>query len=139
MIRMMQRTSLLALAAVAVCVWGAEQPLANDYPKRPVTIIVPAGAGAGPDVITRIVAERLSQAWGQQAVVSNRPGGGGMIATQAIAGVERDGYAHGLPSTQNELVREMLDWFQTRPEQNTPDESTVRRKVALVWRELNRA
>ena len=56
-----------------------------------------------------------------------------------FAAITRRVYAHGLPSTQNELVREMLDWFQTRPEQNTPDESTVRRKVALVWRELNRA
>jgi tripartite-type tricarboxylate transporter receptor subunit TctC len=97
MISMMQRTSRFALAAVAVCVWGSGQALANDYPKRPVTIIVPAGPGAGPDVITRIVAERLSQAWGHQAVVSNRPGGGGMIATQAIAGAERDGYTLFMP------------------------------------------
>jgi hypothetical protein len=45
-------------------------------------------------------------------------------------------YADGLPSTQSELVREMLEWFQTRQDEHTPDESTVRRKVALVWREL---
>jgi tripartite-type tricarboxylate transporter receptor subunit TctC len=97
MIRMMQRTPRFALAALAICVWGTGQALANDYPRRPVTIIVPAGAGSGPDVIARLVAERLSQAWGQQAVVSNRPGGGGMIATQAIAGVERDGYTLFMP------------------------------------------
>jgi tripartite-type tricarboxylate transporter receptor subunit TctC len=97
MIRMMQRTSLFALTALVVCAWGTGQTLANDYPKRPVTIIVPAGAGSSPDVITRIVAERLSQAWGQQAVVSNRPGGGGMIATQAMSGVEGDGYTLFMP------------------------------------------
>lgn len=52
--------------------------------------------------------------------------------------ITRRVYDQGLPSSQNELVREMLDWFQTRHDQSTPDESTVRRKVALVWRELNR-
>ena len=97
MIKMMQRTSRFALMFVAICVWRPGETLANDYPKRPVTIIVPAGAGASPDVITRIVAERLTQAWGQQAVVSNRPGGGGMIATQAMAAVERDGYTLFMP------------------------------------------
>jgi tripartite-type tricarboxylate transporter receptor subunit TctC len=55
-------------------------------------LISPTGAGSGPDVVTRIVADRLTQAWGQQAVVSNRPGGGGMIATQAMSSAERDGY-----------------------------------------------
>ena len=56
-----------------------------------------------------------------------------------FAAITRRVYAHGLPSTQSELVREMLDWFQTRSVEQTPDESTVRRKVALVWRELTRA
>ncbi len=46
---------------------------------------------------------------------------------------------NGVPATQAELVREMLDWFQARHEEHPPDESTVRRKVAVVWREINRA
>jgi hypothetical protein len=46
---------------------------------------------------------------------------------------------NGLPSTQAELFREMLEWFQTRHDEHAPDESTVRRKIAVVWRELNRA
>jgi hypothetical protein len=44
----------------------------------------------------------------------------------------------GIPSSQGELVREMLDWFQEKDGNQAPDESTVRRKVAMVWRELNR-
>ena len=48
-------------------------------------------------------------------------------------------FVQGLPPTQAELVREMLDWFQRRNDESAPDESTVRRKVAMVWRELNRA
>ena len=47
-------------------------------------------------------------------------------------------FVQGLPPTQAELVREMLDWFQRRSDEHAPDESTVRRKVAMVWRELNR-
>jgi len=97
MIGMMQRMPRAALAALAICALGTGQAPANEYPQRPVTIIVPAGAGSGPDVITRLVAERLSRGWGHQAVVSNRPGGGGMIATQAMAGVERDGHTLFMP------------------------------------------
>jgi len=97
MIRMTQRTQRAALAALAVCVISTTGTIANDYPKRPVTFIVPTGAGSGPDVITRIVADRLTQNWGQAVVVSNRPGGGGMIATQAMARVERDGHTLFVP------------------------------------------
>jgi tripartite-type tricarboxylate transporter receptor subunit TctC len=63
------------------------------YPTRPVTIITPAAAGNSPDVATRVVADRLSQMWKQQVVILNRPGAGGLIAAQAAAGAEKDGYA----------------------------------------------
>jgi tripartite-type tricarboxylate transporter receptor subunit TctC len=65
---------------------------AQDYPTRPVTFITPAAAGNSPDVATRVVADRLTQIWKQQIVVLNRPGAGGLIAAQAAAGVEKDGY-----------------------------------------------
>src|SRR4051794_38809903 len=97
MVGMMQRTQRAALAAFAVWAQSSTETFANDYPKRPVTIVVPTSAGSGPDVITRLVAERLSHIWGQAAVVSNRPGGGGIIATQAMAGVERNGYTLFMP------------------------------------------
>src|SRR6187200_2700787 len=65
---------------------------AQDYPNKPVTFITPAAAGNSPDVVGRLVAEKLSQLWKQQAVIINRPGAGGLIAAQAAAGVEKDGY-----------------------------------------------
>src|SRR5262245_1262225 len=65
---------------------------AQDYPTRPVTFITPAAAGNSPDVATRVVADHLTQIWKQQIVVLNRPGAGGLIAAQAAAGVEKDGY-----------------------------------------------
>jgi hypothetical protein len=46
---------------------------------------------------------------------------------------------HGIPPTQAELVREMLDWFGRRDGGEAPDESTVRRKIVAIWRELSRA
>jgi tripartite-type tricarboxylate transporter receptor subunit TctC len=67
---------------------------AQDYPSKPVTFITPAAAGNSPDVVTRIVADRLTQMWKQQIVVLNRPGAGGLIAAQAAAAgnIEKDGY-----------------------------------------------
>jgi putative tricarboxylic transport membrane protein len=65
---------------------------AQDYPTKPVIFITPAAAGNSPDVVTRIVAERLTQLWKQQVLVLNRPGAGGLIAALAAASVDKDGY-----------------------------------------------
>jgi hypothetical protein len=54
------------------------------------------------------------------------------------AAIARRVHEHGIPATQAELIREMLDWFERRHNERAPDESTVRRKLAVVWRELNR-
>jgi putative tricarboxylic transport membrane protein len=88
--------SLLALSAL-----GGAPVQGEAYPTRPVKIIVPVGAASTPDVIGRIVADRLMQVWGQQVLVINRPGGGGIIAAQAAAAAEPDGYTlfFGISST----------------------------------------
>ncbi len=78
------------VAAVAVAASASAH--AQEYPSKPVTFITPAAAGNSPDVITRIAADRLGQIWKQQVIVLNRPGAGGLIAAQAAAGVEKDGY-----------------------------------------------
>lgn len=84
------RLHLWCLAAIATVVSFSAH--AQDYPVKPVTFITPAAAGNSPDVVTRLVADRLTQMWKQQIVVLNRPGAGGLIAAQAAAGVEKDGY-----------------------------------------------
>jgi tripartite-type tricarboxylate transporter receptor subunit TctC len=85
-------TTWLSAAAVVLFATGAAQ--AQGYPTKPVTFITPAAAGNSPDVVTRIVADKLSQIWKQQIVVLNRPGAGGLIAAQAAAAgtIEKDGY-----------------------------------------------
>jgi len=88
----LQWLNALGFAAVALTASGAAH--AQDYPNKPVQFITPAAAGNSPDVVTRIVADKLSQMWKQQIVVLNRPGAGGLIAAQAAAAsnIEKDGY-----------------------------------------------
>jgi tripartite-type tricarboxylate transporter receptor subunit TctC len=89
----MRRFWFNPLGAVAIALAASLPAQAQDYPGRPVTFITPAAAGNSPDVVTRIVSDRLAQIWKQQIVVLNRPGAGGLIAAQAAAGVEKDGYS----------------------------------------------
>jgi tripartite-type tricarboxylate transporter receptor subunit TctC len=64
----------------------------QGYPSRPIRLVVAVAAGAGADAIARAVGQMLSDRWGQNAVVDNRPGGGGVIATQTVASSAPDGY-----------------------------------------------
>jgi tripartite-type tricarboxylate transporter receptor subunit TctC len=63
-----------------------------QYPTRPVKLIVPLPAGSGPDLRHRLIGQYLTQVWGQQVVVENRPGGGGLIGTRAALAGDPDGY-----------------------------------------------
>src|SRR4051794_1299114 len=82
-----------AVCVAAIAMVASLPAHAQEYPTKPVTFITPAAAGNSPDVATRVVADRLTQMWKQQIVVLNRPGAGGMIAAQAAASVEKDGYS----------------------------------------------
>ncbi len=85
-------------------------------PNRPVRILSPQQAGGSTDAILRPLAQKLSDLWGQQVVVENRPGGGSIIATQAVAQAAPDGHTLGLainsltinPSLRNDLPYDTL-------------------------------
>lgn len=64
----------------------------DTYPSRPVHIMVPYPAGGGVDIVARTLGDELSKHWGQPVIVDNRPGAGGVIASQAVATSPRDGY-----------------------------------------------
>jgi len=66
--------------------------LAQEYPTRPIRVIVPLTPGSGADIAGRIVAKHLSDAFRQPVVVENRPGAGGIIGTQAVLAADADGY-----------------------------------------------
>jgi len=72
---------------------------AQDYPSHPITLIVPFPPGGGVDLIGRLVGQRLSAALGQQVIVENRGGAGGMIGTRDIAKAVPDGYTLGVVLT----------------------------------------
>jgi tripartite-type tricarboxylate transporter receptor subunit TctC len=79
-----------AMAAVMSALAGSA--IAQSFPAKPVHIFVPYPAGGGVDVLTRTLGEVVSKQWGQSVVVENRPGAGGMIASQALVASAPDGY-----------------------------------------------
>jgi tripartite-type tricarboxylate transporter receptor subunit TctC len=95
------RRSTMILAAMLA---AAPHASAADYPTKPVQIINQAAPGSGTDVLGRIVAEQLAQRLGQQVVIVSRPGAGGLIAAQAAAAAEPDGYTLYMPSSSALMV-----------------------------------
>ena len=90
---MTSKLSRLALAAAVACsAWTAPAAAQNDYPARPLRILVPFPAGGAIDTIARTLGERLSTQLGQPLVIDNRPGAGGRIAAGIVATADPDGY-----------------------------------------------
>lgn len=93
------------LAAFALGLACAAQ--AQDYPAKPVHIIVPFTPGSATDVVARLLGEKLNAAWGQPVVVENRPGAGGTIGIAQTAKAEADGYTLAVVSTGH-VVNDVL-------------------------------
>lgn len=88
------RLALAAIAAFALLLAVPAQ--SQSWPAKPVRLIVPFPAGAAPDVIARIVADRLAALWEKAVIVDNRPGAGGIPGMSALARSSADGYTIGL-------------------------------------------
>src|SRR5438046_512959 len=102
---MRQRLALTIVAFAAAL--GAAPVIAQDYPTKPVKIIVPFAAGGPADVYARFLGQRLSDALGQPFVVEDRPGAGSLIGTDAVAKSAPDGYTLLLMSN-TQTVNESL-------------------------------
>src|SRR4051812_1216111 len=81
---------------------------ADNYPARPIRVIVPYTAGGSADVFARAVGQKLSDLWGQQIVVDNRPGSGGIMGSEAAASAPRDGYTLMMGNTANIAINPAL-------------------------------
>ncbi len=108
MISKTKRRSAVVISLVAGSLTGEAlmpgEAAAQAWPTRPIKVIMATAAGSAPDVIARIVTDKLSQIWGQQVLILNRPGATGLIALQALASSERDGHTLYLPSTSSLAV-----------------------------------
>jgi tripartite-type tricarboxylate transporter receptor subunit TctC len=106
--------SLLASSCVLVAVNAPAQ----DYPSRPIRIVVAQAPGSGPDLIARTLGQKLSEAWGHPVIVDNRPGANGIIGGEAVARSKPDGYTLlvGVPSaiTMNPFVYKKLPYDPLR-------------------------
>ncbi len=90
--KMRSRVLWLAGAALAFQGVAVAQERPAGYPARPIRIVVSVAPGGGSDAMTRAAAQMLTDSWGQTIVVDNRPGGGGVIATELVAAATPDGY-----------------------------------------------
>ena len=86
------KKSLKNWLCVGLVAWAVGGAQAQEYPLRPVTVIVPFSAGSASDVIARVVLDRMGTAMGRPFVVDNRPAAGGNVGTQAVARAQPDGY-----------------------------------------------
>jgi tripartite-type tricarboxylate transporter receptor subunit TctC len=111
-------------AVAAACLFASPASQAQDYPSRPVKIVVPFGAGGPADVYARVLAQYLGETLKQPFVVENRPGAGSIIGTDAVAKSDPDGYTLLLMSnthtvnetlTPNKPFKLMTDFVAVSP------------------------
>lgn len=91
--------AIFAIVALVGAAFAAEQ-----WPTRPVTIVVPYAPGGAPDVVARLVAEQLSPLLGQPVVIENHPGAGGLVGADYAAGAKPDGYTLFLGTIDTQAI-----------------------------------
>ena len=103
----------LAAAVMATCVLVAPSAWAQAFPSKPVKLVVPFPPGGSLDNVGRLLAQKLSEAWGQQVVVENKPGAGGNIGADAVAKSPADGYTVVMGALSTHAVNPSL--YKTMP------------------------
>ena len=93
---------LRCLGAVLACsVWLQAHAAADNYPSRPIRLLLPQAAGTTTDIVARVVAERASRRLGQPIIIENKQGAGGIVAAQATLSAAADGYTLLLANSQH--------------------------------------
>ncbi|MGZ5092274.1 MAG: tripartite tricarboxylate transporter substrate binding protein [Burkholderiales bacterium] len=109
--------ALSCLVGIALAAGAASAALAQDYPEKAVRLVVPFAAGGGTDVLARLIAQKLSDEWGRNVVVDNRPGGASVIGSELVARSTADGYTLLLtanPHTSNPALVPKLPYDTLR-------------------------
>ena len=92
----MPRFKQLSRLAMLACALAVAPTSAQQYPTKPVRIMVPYAPGGGTDILARLFAQKMTEAWGQSVVVENRPGADGVIGSEVIVNAPPDGYSVAL-------------------------------------------
>lgn len=108
---LLQMAAFSALAAASI--WSAPAALAQDYPTKPITMIVPFSAGGTTDILARLIGQSIGKELGQSVVIDNRAGAGGNIGAQAAARARADGYTLFMGTVGTHAINETL--YQTLP------------------------
>lgn len=105
--------AFVGAAVLAAAVAGAAPPApAQDWPTRPVRLVVGFGPGGGTDIVARIVAQHLQEVLGQPVVVENKPGGGGITGAETVAKAPKDGYTAFMENNGHAIIAAM---YKTLP------------------------
>jgi tripartite-type tricarboxylate transporter receptor subunit TctC len=96
--RGVRRASILAAAAAACLAFAPRAGLAQEWPNRPIRLVVPFAPGGGTDILARLLGPKLTERMGQPVVVENRPGANGIVGIQHLA-AQQDGHAFGVISS----------------------------------------
>jgi tripartite-type tricarboxylate transporter receptor subunit TctC len=99
----------LVLLAIIACLGAMRASGQSAYPAKPITMVVPFGAGGALDLIARVLADGLRNELGQPVIVDNRPGASGLIAMRYAANAAPDGYTIILSSESNHILLPLLD------------------------------
>jgi tripartite-type tricarboxylate transporter receptor subunit TctC len=118
------------LSALAACALASAPVLAQDYPAKPIHILVGFAPGGGTDIMARIVAPRLAERLGQPVIVENRPGAGGNLATDVVVKAAPDGYTLLMGTIAALAINPSL--FRNLPFDPVKDLTTISMGVTLA-------
>jgi tripartite-type tricarboxylate transporter receptor subunit TctC len=107
---MKRRQLNLLLSSLPIVCFASGTPVhaQEKYPSRQVTLVVPQAAGGANDAIARVIAQKLSEQWGQSVIVENRPGAGGNVGTALVAKAKNDGYTLLLNADSAQVINPFL-------------------------------
>src|SRR5690242_4564476 len=90
----------VALAAVALAASHTHAAESGAYPDKPIRLVIGSAAGSGPDIISRVLADRLYKTWGQRVVIDARPGVAGILSAELVLRSAADGYTWMMLTSQ---------------------------------------
>ena len=105
----MRLSRILATLVACGCLFTAVGSAQEAYPSKPITVVVPFGAGGALDLIARVLADGLRNELGQPVIVDNKPGASGSLALRVVAGSAPDGYTIFLSSESYPILLPLLD------------------------------